>query len=903
MAWWKRLRASLGKTNLAGQLDEEIRFHIEMRAREFMASGMSREQAQHKAAALFGNELLIKDRTRDVDTFAWIGAFWHDCRYALRMLRSSPGFILVAVLTLTIGIAANTTIFSFMNAMLLRPLRLRDPNRLVMIQEMNVKGRGGRTPTMGAFWVWENNSHTLQDIALAGLFGDPTTISGMGHAERVSSSICGINYFDMLGVKPLRGRTFLPEDSKSQISTTVVISESLWRRTFAADPNILGQKLTAGGAQVTIIGIIPSGFSVFPWKSDIDMWYAFNPGGLSTIRWLWPMGRLKPGVTLEQAQAELNALARAMDPHADADADWSVQLRPLNKEFVEGTQPYFLMLLGAVAFVLLIACANVANLLLARGAVRQREFAIRASLGAGRWRLIRQLLTESLLLGLLGGGLGVLAALAGMRGLAALAPFDEIRTLTLTVDWRVLIFTLGLSVLAAVLFGLVPALRLARIELHEALKEGGWQSGGGPRLSQDFLVASEVALGVVLLIGAGLMMNSFIRMQKVDLGFDPAHVLRAELFLDGPRFWHNTPGREPGTVKTVTTEGDAFYQRALERIEAIPGVMSAGISHMAPPGGSEPRIFKVIGRPAVPAEHAPQALYNEVSPGFFSSLKIPLVRGRYLSEHDTEDSPWAVCINESMARQYFPHEDPIGKSVQTTLDVPGAGVPTLEEKQPREIVGIVRDVRQFGAWSGHQPMMYGAVRQHDSDYPGGFYVYHLWKSFTIRAAGDPRGLIAPLKKAIADVDRDQALFNVMTEEEALAGVVAFPRFQMNLFSLFGGIALLLAAVGIYGVTAYLVAQRTHEFGIRIALGARPDEVLRLVILRELRVILLGVVAGIVGALALTRLIVAVLYGVKSTDPMTYSLATVVLVIVALLACYVPARRATKVDPLVALRQE
>jgi len=610
MAWLKRLRTSLWKTKLDAQLDEEIRFHVEMRAREFMAAGMSPEEAQRKAAALFGNQLLLRDQTRDIDTIAWLSALWDDCRFAVRMMRSNPVFTWVAVLTLAIGIGANTTIFSFMNAMLLRPLRLRDSDQLVMIREVNMSFEGGRTPTMGAFWTWKNNSRTLQDIAFAGLFGDPTTILGIGHAERVSASICGTNYFDMLGVKPILGRSFLPEDGKGQMSTTVVISEDLWRRTFGADPNILGQKLTAGGAPVTIIGIIPSSFSVFPWKSDVDMWYAFRAGGPSKIRWLSPMGRLKPGVTIPQAEAELNSIARGMPEHADAEAGWSVQLRPLRKEFVRGTQPYFYLLLGAVAFVLLIACANVANLLLARGAVRQKEIAIRASLGAGRWRLVRQLLTESLLISLLGGALGVLAAMAGTRGLAALAPFDVLRTLALSVDWRVLIFTLGISVLAAILFGLIPALRLARIELHEALKEGGWQGGGGSRVSQNFLIASEVALGVVLLVGAGLMMNSFLRMQKVDFGFDPSHVLRAEVFLDGPKFWHNTPGREPGTVKTITTEGDAFYQRALERIAALPGVTSAGVSHMAPPGDIEQRIFKVIGRPAVPIEHAPRALYN-----------------------------------------------------------------------------------------------------------------------------------------------------------------------------------------------------------------------------------------------------------------------------------------------------
>jgi len=901
MAWLKRLRSSLWKTKLDAQLDDEIRFHVEMRAREFVSAGLAPEEAQRKAIALFGNQILLKDKTRDIDTLAWIDAFWHDCHYAVRMLRWNPGFTLVAVLTLTLGIGANTTIFSFMNAMVLRPLPLHDPDQLVVIHEVKVK-RGHRTPTMGAFWEWKKNSRTLQDIALAGLFGDPTTISGIGRAERVSASICGINYFDLLGVTPFRGRTFLPEDDTGGVGATVVISEALWRTTFGADPNILGQKISAGGEKVTIVGILPSTFSVFPWKSNIDMWYAFNPVAMPKVRWLWKMGRLKPGVTIQQAQAELNSIARAMEKQTDVDAEWTVQLEPLHKGFVQGAESYFYVLLGAVAFVLLIACANVANLLLARGAIRQKEIAIRASLGAGRWRLIRQLLAESLLLGLSGGTLGVLAAMAGMRGLVALAPIDELRTLPVAMDWRVLVFTLTLSVLAAILFGLVPAFRISKIELHEALKEGGWQGRGGSRGGQSFLIVSEVALGLVLLVGAGLMMNSFLRMQKVDLGFDPTNVLRAEMFLDGPRFWHNTPGSAPGALKTITPEGDAFYQRALERIQALPGVVSAGISHMAPPGDVENRIFKVIGRPAIPTEQAPQALYNEVSPGFFASLKIPLARGRYLSERDIEGSPWAVCINETLARRYFPDEDPIGKLLQTTLYVVG-GVPSLEEDRPREIVGIVRDVRQFGPRSEQHPMMYGSIRQHGSDYPGGYYTYHLWKSFTIRTAGDATALIAPLQKAIADLDNEQALFNVGTEDAALAKWVAFPRFQMKLFVIFGSIGLVLASVGIYGVTSYVVAQRTHEFGVRIALGARPAEVLRLVILRGLKAVLIGVLAGIAGSLALTRLIAASLYGVTNTDPTTYSVAASILVIVALFACYVPARRATKVDPLIALRQE
>ncbi len=898
-----RLLSSLRKNKLEDQLNDELQFHIEMRTQEFTAAGMTPEEARRQASLLFGNSLLQKERTRDMDTIGWIETLLQDLRYACRMLRWNPGFTVVAILTLALGIGATTTIFSLMNAYVFRPLRVEDPDRLVMICEAKRNQAGERHPTLASYIAWKKYSRTFQDVALGSFDGDPTTLAGIGHAERISGGECGLNFLSMLDVKPLRGRLFLAEDASNGQSTTVVISERLWRRTFSADPNILGQAVVMEGEKKTIVGVLPSDFSVLPWDMNVDAWIGFSPGGPSEIRWLDVIGRLRPGVTVQQAQAELNSIAKGLEPRRpEVDGDWSVRVESLHEWLVGGSRRYFYLLLGAVGFVLLIACANVANLLLARDTVRQKEIAIRASLGAGRWRLIRQLLAETVLLGLLGGAVGLLVGFVGTRTLVSIAPIDRIHSLPVTIDLRVLGFTLCLSLLTGILFGLMPAFRTSKSDLYDSLKEGGQQSSGASRpRGQSLLLVSEIALALVLLVGAGLMVNSFLRRQNVELGFNPKNVLRADVFLDGPKFWHNSPG-VPGAMKTVTPQGDAFFREVLERIHAIPGVVSVGISHLAPPSRDvQPVTFTIIGRPVPPSRRQPQVRYNEVSAGYFRSLEIPLVKGRNLTERDTERSPWVVVINETMARRYFPNEDPIGKLVMTTMH--GGGVNVQVEDRLREIVGVVGDVRHMGFGSNTFPIMYGSYLQHGPDYPAGTYTYHLWKSITVRTAGDPMNLVVSLQKVVADVDKDQALFGTQSMESGLADSVAFPRFHMHLFGIFGGLGLVLAAVGIYGVTSYLVAQRTHEIGVQMALGARRGDVLRVVIGRGLGATIIGLSVGIAASLALTRLISGFLFGVKATDPLTYSVVALVLATVAMVACYLPARRATKVDPMVALRHE
>jgi putative ABC transport system permease protein len=830
-----------------------------------------------------------------------VGSLWQDLRFAARMLGKNPGFALVAVLTLALGIGANTAIFSLMNAFILRLLPLKDPEQLMLISEVRIKDGESRRPTGAAYQAWAKYSRTFEQIERTGFRGDPATLTGIGRAERVSGGGCGLNFFSMVGVKPFRGRFFLPEDSPRGGETAVVITENLWQRVFGADPNVVGQTVTIAGSKQTIIGILPPGFSILPWDMHVDVWSGSSANGALQFRMSNIVGRLKPGVTKEQAQTELNAIAQGMEQHLDADREWSVRVQSLHEAFVGGARNFFRLLLGAVGFILLIACTNVANLLLARGAAREREIAIRASLGAGRWRLIRQLLAESVLLALLGGAVGTLLGFWGIRVLQAMAPANNVfRSLTISIDHRVLSYTIGISVLTGILFGLIPAFRAVRHDLSESLKAGGTAGSGGLRLrSQGLLLVSEVGLAMVLLVGAGLMINSFVRLRKVDLGFNPRNVLRADVFLDGPKFWHNVPG-QVGYMKEITPQSDFFFHDLLERLVHVPGVVSAGISHLAPPGDIEERTFRVIGRPAPDQGKEPQAGYNEVSAGYFRSLDVPLVRGRYVTERDMEGSPWVIDINETMARRFFPNEDPIGKLVLTKLQ---GGVASLDEDRPREIVGVVGDVRHFGFDSDVLPMMYSSYQQHGMKYPSGFYIFHTWKSITIRTAGDPMRLVAPLQKLVAEVDKDQALFRVQSIEQGLSESVSFDRFQMNLFGIFGGLGLALATVGIYGVMSYLVAQRTHEIGVRVALGAGPRDVLRMVILRGLKTTTIGLAVGIAASLALTRLIAGFLYHVKNTDPATYTLVALVLMAVALVACYVPARRATKVDPLVALRYE
>ncbi len=829
-----------------------------------------------------------------------MGSLWRDVRFSLKMFAGNPGFTAVAVLSLAIGIGANTTIFSVLNTVLLRPFPVHEPDRLVVLHQFHRKEGFPRNPTGKMCEEWRTRTRSFESMALFdGAGSGPANLTGAGEAVRIRQASVGPELFDVLGVKPVLGRGFLPEDIPATESTTVVISYGFWQEHFKGDPTVIGRRVVIEGSPKTIVGVMPAGFWTHPSAKDTDAWLAYDLRNLPTTRWLFPLARLKPGVTIEQAQAELNTLAFAAeqdDPKTNK--DWGARVQGLH-EYAVGNYPAFLyLLLGAVGFVLLIACANVANLLLVRAAARKKEVAVRASLGASRLRLLRQFLTESVVLAAFGGALGILFAAWGNRLFIALTPAWFARVSEVQLDSTVLGFTVALSVLTGILFGLAPALKGTRVNLNESLKESGGRSTVGARQrGRSALVIAELSLAFVLLIGAGLMINSFLRLQNVDLGFQPDNVLTAEVLLAGPRYYQVLSG----DMKRVTPQGVVFFDELLSRLKRIPRVESTGIATMAPPGWSPSTAFRIAGD-SDSLKRPQGAMCSEVSPEFFRTIKIPLVRGRYLNDRDTMNAPWVVVINETMARRYFAKENPLGKQLYLTIMGEASGR-NVDEGRPREIVGVVGDVRQYGPQAEPMPMMYASYLQHVWEYPGGFYTSHLRKNIVIRASSDPAALTAAVQKAVGEVDKDQVVYNFRTMKQAVSESIGPGRLLLGLFGTFGALALLLASVGIYGVMSYSVAQRTHEIGVRMAVGATRNNVVRLVLKQGLVITLAGLAIGIGGSIALTRLLRGLLYGIEPTDPLTFTAVSLVLAIIALAACLIPARRAAKVDPMVALRYE
>ena len=826
-----------------------------------------------------------------------------DLRFSSRMLLKSPGFATVAVLSLALGIGANSTMFSVLNALVYRPLPYKNPDQLMMIWETDQKQPGFRRPApLLNVLDWKEQNHVFEDIGLTTGDASPRTLSGLGEAERILAQGASANFFGLLGVKPALGRVFLTEEVRGR-AQTVVISDLFWKRRFNRNPNALGKTFDDEGTMCTTVGVMPPGFEPF-YGDRIDIWEPMDPASTTHSKredhYLMAIGRLKPGVTLRQAQLEMDVIARRLErAYPAVNKGVGVKVLPLHAALFGWAPRMLAPLLGVVGFVLLIACANVANLLLARTQTRRKEFVVRASLGAGRARLIRQLLVESGLLALVGGSLSVLLAVWGIklfRQLAGEFPYAD----SVSIDGRVLLFTLAASLLSGILFGLAPALHGSSPDLNSALKEGERRTATGSRgITRKLLVISEVALALVLLVGAGLMINSMVRLQHVDPGFNPTKVLTMETFLSESGYVEHVPG---GVLKNVSPQATTFYQQLLQRIENLPGVESVGMIGQLPTRWEEPRTFVILGHPVPEPDKRPEAGYNEVSPSFFHTMQIPLKKGRFLNERDTASAPWAVIINEAMARRYFPNEDPIGQLLRLRFE-PYA----VEESQPRVIVGIMGDVKHGGLDSDAPAGMYVSYLQQPSQYPGGRVVGHLRHDLVIRTGsgvtGSGANFVASVKRIVAELDKDQPVTDIMTMDEVLSRSISGQRFYMQLLGIVGGLALLLAAVGIYGVMSYSVTERTHEIGIRVALGARRTDVLRLVVNLGLKLTLIGVAAGVLVALGLTRLITGFLFGVKATDPLTYALISSLLVGVAVLACYLPARRATKVDPMVALRYE
>lgn len=814
-----------------------------------------------------------------------------DIRYAFRSLLKRPGFTAIAVITLAVGIGANTAIFSVVNALLLRPLPFRDPDKLVQVWEATVR----RDNNTGSVWRanntmvvsypnfadWREQNQAFEQIAA---YSDRTfNLTGTAEPERIQGAIVSPAFFPLLGIKPALGRVFLPEEDQPNKVFSVVMSERLWRRRFNADPAVVGQTIRLNHESFTVVGVVPNIADLTGMPPDTEVWVPISHSwGLNNRRghYLSVLARLKPGLTREQAQANMDTIASALAAqYPDSNTDHGVRLVPLQEQIVGDFKLALLVLLGAVLFVLLIASANVANMLLARGAGRQKEIAIRTAIGAGRWRLVRQLLTESVLLSALGGAGGLLLALWGVYLLVAFGPSELPRAKEIAVDGRVLGFTLAISMLTGLIFGTVPALQASRPDLNEALKESGRSatSSAGRRRLRSLLVVSEIALSLVLLVGAGLMLRSFLKLQAVNPGFNPQNLLTVEVSLSGPDYQKDAPII-------------AFYDQLLEKIRALPGVQSVATRSYVPIALDEDYAylsFTIEGRVPDPSNR-PVAFYNAVSPDLFHTMEIPVLKGRPFDAHDVMTARNVIIINETLARRYFPGEDPIGKRMTLNDETPNP-----KEEDWATIVGVVKDTKPRELNRESPAEMYMPFAQ-DS---------HRSMALMIRTLNNPKSVVAAVRREVQALDPSLPVYSVRTMESVISESIATPRFRTSLLGVFAVVALILAMVGIYGVMSYAVTQRTHEIGIRMAVGARGRDVLRMIVGNGMRLALTGLVIGLTGAWAVTRFMKSLLFGVPATDLFTFGMVSILLLVVALLACYAPARRATRVDPLVALRYE
>ena len=801
----------------------------------------------------------------------------NDIRYGVRSLLKRPGFTAIALITLAFGIGANTAIFTVVNALLLKPLPYQDPDRLVSIGEISPQRPDDMVP--GAhFLEWSEQSQTIERIAV---FNDGSlTLSGTGESQRLECGQVSRGFFSMLGVQPLFGRDFLATEDRPGGDRVVIMSHGLWQTHFNANQNIIGESITLDDQSYTVVGVLPPDFRFFqPFKLWVPV--ALDPQqerGNQQISILGAIARLKPGVTREQAETDLEAIRRRFESSKPANTplfSGEVRLTSLHQKLVGDTRSLLFILLGAVSLILLIACANVANLLLSHAVLRQKEFAIRAGLGAGRLRLMRQMLTESLLLALSGGLLGLLLAFWFKEGLVALAATNtlgDVSHLTnINIDAKVLGFTLLASLLTGTLFGLVPAFQFSRPNLNNLLKEGGRGTGFRRGRLRQLLMVTEVALAIVLLVGAGLLIRSFVNLLEVNPGYSPNNLLTMRVSLPATRYEERTPRA-------------AFYREILERVSSLPGVHSAGaINHLPLTSFTFGGWLRIPGRPQTPTNDRPSTPIGVVSPDYFRAMDIPLRTGRTFTARDNSESPRVVVLSEALARELFPNEDSIGKQVW----VPGQG------KDTPTVIGVVGDVRHQGLDQEVTPQVYVPYEQQAP-----------WSmTMVVRTTTDPLLLATAVRNQVLAVDRSVPVYEVGTMEQRLTSSLSPRRFNLLLLGAFAVLALALAALGVYGVISYLVTQRTHEIGIRMALGAQAGDVLKVLIKQGMASVAIGVLLGLAAAWMLTRLMTSLLFGVTPTDTATFVGVSAVLIAIALLACYIPARRATKVDPLVALRYE
>ncbi|HYP26432.1 MAG TPA: ABC transporter permease [Blastocatellia bacterium] len=812
-----------------------------------------------------------------------MGNLFQDIRYSLRLMLEKPGFSVVVILTLALGIGANTAIFCIVNAVLIRPLPFREPDRLVMVWETNWgKGVSQGHVSPANLIDWRDQSQAFDQLEAF----DTTvfTVVGSDEAERVSGSRVSPELFRMLDVDPVRGRIFSADEAQPGQDQVAIIGHGLWQRLYSSDPDIIGRTIRLDNKSYEVIGVMPPGFD-FPKSLEPagstnttrpELWTPLALRGdelsLRGARYLSIIGRLKPALTAPQAQAQMEPIARELEQRFQENQGYTITVMPLYEQMVGRVRTALFIFLGAISFVLLIACANVANLLLARASARQKEMAIRLALGCTRARLVRQLLTESMLLAILGGIAGYLLAMWGIGLILTSLPEAIPRSGEIRLDAQVFGFTLGISILSGLLFGIIPALHASRSNLNESLKEGGRGSGQGssPNRTRNILVVSEVALALVLLIGGGLLIRSFVRLTSVPPGFDPENLVAMRVALPASKY--GQPHQKA-----------SFFKQLIERVESLPNVRSVAATTNLPLSGTNMSFrFMIEGRPAPPSEIL-LAQYHAVSPNYFGAMGIPLLQGRDFTERDTETAPAVVIINETLARRFFPGEDPVGKQIKVTYGKP----------VPREIVGVIKDVKHKSLEANSQEQIYIP------------YFQNPWAFMTLVARTDsaPENLAAALKSEVRAMDKDQPIDSIKTGEQLLSASVSRSRFYAQVLAAFAAIAVILAALGIYGVISYSVLQRTHEVGVRMALGARREDVMILILKQGLVLALVGVAIGLTAAFGLTRLMSNLLFDVSRTDAFTFVLVPLLLVGVALIASYIPARRATKVDPMIALRYE
>lgn len=870
----RRWRALTHKDELDHELDEEMRFHLERAIEQNVGNGMTPEEARYAALRSFGGVDQSKEECRSARGVGLIDNLVRDVTYSTRVLLKNYAFTIVVVLTLALGIGANTAIFSFANGILLRPLPYPRSDRLAVLDETSRK-EGGDTIGVSYpnFLDWREQNTVFEGVATH--FGtDSFAMSAGGSPSQIRGTRVTHGLFEVLRVSPILGRTFTENEDRPEEDAVAILGYDLWQRSFGGNPNVVGQKIMISSRPRTVIGVMPRGFR-FPEVSELwvplavtSKIYTRTDHGLETI------ARLKDGVTMAQAQTEMNNIAtRIEEQNPVTNEGLGVKVTSLHENLSGSYREALLILLGVVGCVLLVACVNVANLMLARATARQKEFALRAALGASRWRIIRQLLLESLLLAIAGGALGFVFSLWALHLLLTAIPIDLPFWMNFNLDLRVLGFTLAITLLTGLIFGAVPALQTSRVDLNGTLKEGGRGNSGGRSGARSLLVVSEIAMSLVLLVGAGLMVQSFLRLRQVNIGLNPKNVLTATLSL-------------PRAKYTQEDQRSAFYKQLLERVRNLPGVEAASATHTLPLGGSTwGRSLTVEGFPVMSVGQAPSVQHTVVTPGYFRTMGITVLTGRDFTDADTNNSQNVTIIDERLARQYWPNQSALGKRVRF-------GPP--EDNEPWfTIVGVVSAVRhqrvqeetRMSVYLPHQKIPISGM------------------SLVARTSANPHEFIGAIRREVAQLDPDLPVSEVATMEEVVAEAIWQPRLYALLFAVFAGGALLLALIGIYGVMAFLVQTRTHEIGVRMALGATARDVFRLIVGRGMKLTALGVFIGVGGAIALTRLMHSLLFNTSATDPFTFILISLLLSVAAFLACYLPARRAAKVDPLVALRYE